>query len=862
MAHRFVNATKANWRFFSTLKSPARETGLELDRQLEELTSVINAVASMTPEEVRKKMVDMFGVTKDDMKALAPRPDENDPGKFEHEPRPDDDVRIHIQDGDSQCLLTNYLKRRLEHIPEFPRPVKMMGDKAYRISPTLHRGLGMFAVRQFKTGDLVTDERPLMVFPVGPLTDFDLTTAKVPGENRIRLTLKSSDDILSSIFERVSEESRDAFMGLQNSHLQNGTLFGTARTNEYGLEDDLKDETENIKLFSTLSSDNKMTELVCSPNIRRRFHVSTFSMQLRAARDIKEGEEIFTTYTDILEPAAVRAEGLVSYQITCTCRACLGLNKSDPIRAAVRKRPAIFVPIQKDFGESWIEPALETLSRIEQEELQDLQLYGRTLHQVFNAYVHMNNEEKALEFGKRLWAAKLTVGEDRDERFRNVELMKKSSQKLLKTSLLDLKLKAHLDKAVHCKSVRLKVPSGYHSFAMQPLLEEFGALSKRITVHAPKIPIISNPLGRVIREGDKSAFNAEYYLSHCADPVQFESGISALIDDASFTDIAAWIELGPHPTTLPMLTVHPGVSKEVLLVSSLKKRQDDGLTLLSSLSQLYTSNVPVRWRDVFVDVSAACVSLPSYPWQKSKFWVAWKEGAPAPASSTEGSTAPTKPFNPVNDFGMLQSWAQFPSAANSQVAIFETPISLLKTSITGHIVGDVPLCPASFYHELALAGIEASKAHLSLPLQGSHSALFNIDYVKPLVYSKDVAHVVKTTIAINIDGSGTFTVESYADQEPESVHCSGQFRPLLAVDTTTKFNRMAPVVSQRTAAISAGEDGEAEVITTRTAYEIIFTRVVGYAKEYHMMKNVTISKNGMEGSPATFWLSLRPSPAC
>ncbi len=115
--------------------------------------------------------------------ALAPRPDENDPGKFEHEPRLDNDVRIYIQVGDLQCLLTNYLKRRLEHIPEFPRPVKMMGDKAYRISPTLHTGLGMFAVRQFKTGDLVADERPPMVFLVGPPTNFDLATAKVPGEN-------------------------------------------------------------------------------------------------------------------------------------------------------------------------------------------------------------------------------------------------------------------------------------------------------------------------------------------------------------------------------------------------------------------------------------------------------------------------------------------------------------------------------------------------------------------------------------------------------------------------------------------------------------------------------------------------------
>ncbi len=182
--------------------------------------------------------------------ALAPLPDENDPGELEYEPRPDDDVRTHVQVGNSQCLLTNYLKRRLECIPGFPRPVKEMGDKAYRISPTLHRGLGMFAARRFRTGDLVAGERPLMVFPVGPPTDFNLATAKVPGENRIKLNLKSSDDILSSLFERMSEESQEAFMGLQNSHLGDGAVFGTARTNGYGLDNGLKDETGRSSILS------------------------------------------------------------------------------------------------------------------------------------------------------------------------------------------------------------------------------------------------------------------------------------------------------------------------------------------------------------------------------------------------------------------------------------------------------------------------------------------------------------------------------------------------------------------------------------------------------------------------------------
>ncbi|KAK0189841.1 hypothetical protein F5146DRAFT_1139303 [Armillaria mellea] len=364
----------------------------------------------MAPEEMQKKMVDMFGLTNDDMKALAPPPDENDPGHFEHEPRPDDDARTHVQVGDSQGLLTRYPERRLVHIPGFPRPVEETGDKAYRISPTLHRGLGMFAARRFKTGDLVADERPLMIFPVGPPTDFDLATAKIPGENGIKLTLESSDGILSSIFERMSEESREAFKGLQNSHLCQGFLLGTVRTNGYGLEGSLKDETENVKFLSTLSSDDKsnlksLTILIsirlkarsysdaacevenrrlrgrlqgslkgdCSPNIRRKFYISSFSMQLRAARDIEKSEE----FSPLIRMFSCQLLNVRRNLHRTASNAPIGpafCADSDPIRAAVNNRKAVTVPLVREEGvrpDAWIDPAVQTLARIEEEELQD-----------------------------------------------------------------------------------------------------------------------------------------------------------------------------------------------------------------------------------------------------------------------------------------------------------------------------------------------------------------------------------------------------------------------------------------------------------------------------------------------------------
>ncbi len=46
-------------------------------------------------------------------------------------------------------------------------------------------------------------------------------------------------------------------------------------------------------------------------------------MQIRAARDIEEGEELMTAYCAILKPAAKRQTNLAAYDFKCTCVACL-----------------------------------------------------------------------------------------------------------------------------------------------------------------------------------------------------------------------------------------------------------------------------------------------------------------------------------------------------------------------------------------------------------------------------------------------------------------------------------------------------------------------------------------------------------
>ncbi|KAI0051416.1 polyketide synthase [Auriscalpium vulgare] len=405
-------------------------------------------------------------------------------------------------------------------------------------------------------------------------------------------------------------------------------------------------------------------------------------------------------------------------------------------------------------------------------------------------------------------------------------------------------LKAHLDAEVRCKNILLAVPFGYHSAAMAPFLDDLTLVARHVTIRAPTIPIISNAFGCVVLPGDDTVFNAEYYARHCAAPVQFEKGITALSASTDISPISVWIEVGPHTTTLPMLKVHPAVPNDSALLASIRKSHDAWTTLSTTLAQLYTSSVTLQWRKVFDHLpSVSCISLPAYPWNKSKFWVEFKEESPVVVS--EPAVAPESSEHLVADFSMLHTWAQFPTDANGRVAIYQTPISQLAKSISGHSVGDHPLCPASVYHELALAGIQAASSHLDMVQVGSFVQLRDVDYAKPLVYNVDVPRVVKTTITLKPDQSGSWTVGSVIGAGAEDVHCSGNFKFAITSKTATKFSRTLPAMKRQITTVINGKD--IETFSTRTAYEVIFPRVVDYSKEYHTMKALTVSADGMEG---------------
>ncbi|KAI3600489.1 polyketide synthase [Moniliophthora roreri] len=395
-------------------------------------------------------------------------------------------------------------------------------------------------------------------------------------------------------------------------------------------------------------------------------------------------------------------------------------------------------------------------------------------------------------------------------------------------------LKSHLDSEVHCKSIILNVPFGYYSAAMNPLVDDLNAVLETVKLQAPKIPVVSNVFGSVVEPGDASVFTSTYFSRHCAEPVKFSEGFAALLANAE-SAASVWIEVGPHPTTLPMIKACPTLPKDVRLLPSLRKNQEPWSTLTASLCTLYAEKSDVAWRNVYSHLgNVGCVDLPSYPFTNVKYWVKFEESKAV--VQTAAPSQAQQPVDTINQFSLLRSWIQRPSAANGHVAIVEVPISALAKLIGGHQVGEHPLCPASVYHELAMAAIKLATSEKA----GYYIALRDIDYAKPLVYAEGDTRSIRTVVSIS---EGTWKVTSHGSDE--NVHCLGKFSWDSVEKASLKFQQYKPILSREIASVLDNEDSE--LFSTRTMYELIFPRVVDYSKEYHSAKCLTIHPSGMEG---------------
>ncbi len=158
---------------------------------------------------------------------------------------------------------------------------------------------------------------------------------------------------------------------------------------------------------------------------------------------------------------------------------------------------------------------------------------------------------------------------------------------------------------------RLRVSHAFHSPHMEPMLDEFRGVAEGIEYREPGIPIVSNVTGELVAE-----YSADYWDRHVREAVRFCDGIRALEDRG----VVRFVEIGPSSTLTAMIADSLTIPGAVL-VPALRKDRDEARTLVEAVAKVYANGAAVDWAAFFAGSGARKVELPTYAFQRQRYWL-------------------------------------------------------------------------------------------------------------------------------------------------------------------------------------------------------------------------------------------------
>ena len=232
---------------------------------------------------------------------------------------------------------------------------------------------------------------------------------------------------------------------------------------------------------------------------------------------------------------------------------------------------------------------------------------------------------------------------------------------------------------VRCQ--RLDVSHAFHSPLVEPILDALEAELSGTSLASPRLRLISNLTGQAAVGEEIS--RPRYWRRHARDPVRFAAGLAALVGSAD-----CLVEIGPHPTLLPL-------ARNVLAemappgIASLRKGTEDWDQMLGALASLYLLGAAINWRAFSERCRPPPVELPTYPFQRERFW--FRTQSAPPGARLRGASA---------GHALLGTRLRSPTfAAGFEACVSaDWPAYLRQHRVFGHVV-----MPATAYLDALIA---------------------------------------------------------------------------------------------------------------------------------------------------------------
>lgn len=194
------------------------------------------------------------------------------------------------------------------------------------------------------------------------------------------------------------------------------------------------------------------------------------------------------------------------------------------------------------------------------------------------------------------------------------------------------------------------LPVGYasHSAAVEELAAELAGSLAGIVARPGSVPFFSTvgalePLGPVgaFEPGplDTTRLDAEYWYRNLRQPVRLHDTVRALLERGH----RRFVEISPHPVLVQAVEeTAEAAGVTAAAVATLRRAADGPHRFLLSAAEAQLGGVPVDWEAAFTGVEHGHVDLPTYPFQRQRYWltVDRSTGRPGPAPEVPGAERP------------------------------------------------------------------------------------------------------------------------------------------------------------------------------------------------------------------------------
>jgi acyl transferase domain-containing protein/acyl carrier protein/SAM-dependent methyltransferase len=202
------------------------------------------------------------------------------------------------------------------------------------------------------------------------------------------------------------------------------------------------------------------------------------------------------------------------------------------------------------------------------------------------------------------------------------------------------------------ESRRLHTSHAFHSAMMEPIVGSFADLVGRIELHPPQMPFISCVSGSWITADE--ATDPGYWARQIRQPVRFAEGLSALLADETL----ALLEVGPGQTLSALARRQLAQPNERIVLASTRHPQEsqpDQALILTTLGKLWLAGVEIDWRGFAADEIRRRVSLPTYPFERQRYWIEAQGTAQAAHSQLAAQKNPS-----LDEWLYVPGWKRAP----------------------------------------------------------------------------------------------------------------------------------------------------------------------------------------------------------